>query len=195
MKTTATTFIVTALATTSSFLPVAANCGMSNFQIKTSTTQNEQVTEKEVEETQHNVGGSVGATTTSRRDLRQKGGKSSKEPDHNECDVETLQRAIMCAEYTFKTLNTDGDDVLGKDDWRKYLERDSSGEADREMKVFHHTCGSRFDNVDCPALATVASTKEKNMTRVEWETEMIIVFCENDATGFPFDTVACVNVV
>ena len=138
MKTTATTFIATATALATSFLLVAADCGMSNFQIKTSATQNEQGTEK-TDDTEHNVDKVVVESTISRRDLRQRGSKSSKDP--HECDIETVQWALMCAEYTFKTLNTDktlnidGNEVLEAADWILYLERNSLGEVDRERRL------------------------------------------------------------
>ena len=175
MKITATTFIASAIAgVATTFLPVAAECGMQNFQIKASTDQNKQETEK-TEETEGN---------TSRRDLRQKGGKSSKEPDHNECDIETVQRAQMCADYTFKIVNTDGDDELGQEDWDGFATRASSGGAtDRQIKAANRICGWRFDHLDLGEIAAFASTNNATMKQLEWETEMVLVFCENDFEG------------
>ena len=177
MKSAATT-LAAAVAAATTFI-VTADCGMSNFRIN--TTEQGQGTEKAEE---LNVVDETTEDTTSRRDLRHKGKKH-----RNECDIATVQRAQLCADYTFKILNFDGDDsVISYKDWQGFYSHASSGDADREIKATKDICGWRFENIDLVKLAEAISANADpetgTFTRLVYETEMVLAFCGNDLEGF-----------
>ena len=176
MKTTTTTALATAVAAATTFL-VTADCGMSNFHINTEQgqgTEKAKAKELNVDET---------TEATSRRDLRKKSSK-----DRNECDIATVQRAQLCADYTFKILEFDGDDTgISYKDFQGFYSHASSGGADREIQAAKDICGYRFNDVDLVKLAEAISNSAEpaeTLTRLEYETEMVLAFCGNDLEGF-----------